>query len=94
LGGGTATTAQKGGATDGVTGGNTAANGSANTGGGAGGGSGGGGDGIGGTGGSGIVIISYSDTFAAATSTTGSPNISTSGGNRIYKWTGSGSITF
>jgi hypothetical protein len=45
------------------------------------------------TGGSGIVVISYPDTIAAATTTTGSPTITTSGGNRIYKWTGSGSIT-
>jgi hypothetical protein len=45
-------------------------------------------------GGSGIVVIRYSDTVAAATSTTGSPTITVSGGYRIYKWTGSGSITF
>jgi hypothetical protein len=45
------------------------------------------------TGGSGVVVISYPDTIAAATSTTGSPTVTTSGGNRIYKWTGSGSIT-
>jgi hypothetical protein len=45
-------------------------------------------------GGSGIVIIRYADTFPLATSTTGSPNITTTGGYRIYKWTGSGSVTF
>jgi hypothetical protein len=45
-------------------------------------------------GGSGIVILRYPDTFNAATSTTGSPTISTSGGFRIYKFTASGSITF
>jgi hypothetical protein len=48
---------------------------------------------LGGTGGSGIAIISVSDTIAVAT-TTGSPTITTSGGKRIYKFTGSGSITF
>jgi hypothetical protein len=40
------------------------------------------------------VIIRYSDTYSAAASTTGSPTITVSGGYRVYKWTGSGSITF
>ena len=44
-------------------------------------------------GGSGIVIISYPTTSANA-STTGSPTYSESGGNRIFKFTSSGSITF
>jgi hypothetical protein len=48
----------------------------------------------GGNGGSGIVIIRYSDTLAAAASTTGSPTITVAGGYRVYKWTSSGSITF
>jgi hypothetical protein len=48
----------------------------------------------GGTGGSGIVIISYPNTYNDAASTTGSPTFSNSGGNKIYKFTGSGSITF
>jgi len=48
----------------------------------------------GGAGGSGIVIIRYPDTLPAASTTTGSPTITTTGGYRIYKWTGSGSITF
>jgi hypothetical protein len=48
----------------------------------------------GGAGGSGIVIIRYSTAYIAATSTTGSPTITVAGGFRIYKFTGSGSITF
>jgi hypothetical protein len=47
-----------------------------------------------GAGGSGIVIISYLSTYPAAISTTGSPTVSISGNYRIYKFTGSGSITF
>lgn len=46
-----------------------------------------------GLGGSGVVLIRYPDTYAAA-STTGSPTITVTGGYRIYKFTGSGSITF
>jgi hypothetical protein len=48
----------------------------------------------GGAGGSGVVIIRYADTFTAAASTTGSPTITVAGGYRVYKWTGSGSVTF
>jgi hypothetical protein len=40
------------------------------------------------------VIIRYPDTFRLATSSTGSPTITTAGGFRVYRWTGSGSITF
>jgi hypothetical protein len=59
-------------------------NGSTNTGGGGGGGGVGGATGTGGTGGSGIVIVSYPDVYAAATATTGSPTVSTSGSGSIY----------
>jgi hypothetical protein len=40
------------------------------------------------------VIISYPDNYTAAASTTGSPTITVTGGYRIYRWTGNGSITF
>ena len=46
-----------------------------------------------GAGGSGVVILRYADTSAAA-STTGSPTITVAGGYRVYKFTSSGSITF
>lgn len=39
------------------------------------------------------VVIRYSNTFDNAASTTGRPE-SDSGGYKIYKFTGSGSITF
>lgn len=61
-------------------------NGTSNTGGGGGSGS--------GFGGSGVVIIRYPDTFAAASATTGSPTVTVAGGYRVYKYTSSGSITF
>ena len=54
----------------------------------------GGGSGSNNTGGSGIVIIRYADTFDAASATTGSPTVTVTGGYRIYQWTSSGSITF
>jgi hypothetical protein len=68
---------------------NNATSGTANTGGGGGGAS----VSNSGAGGSGFVAIRYPDTFRAATTTTGSPTITVSGGYRIYSWTGSGSIT-
>lgn len=78
----------RGGAGGGGAGGDTAGNspgtaGTANTGGGGGGASTNGGASNGGNGGSGIVIISYPDTYAAPTSTTGSPTVSTSGSGSI-----------
>lgn len=57
--------------------------GTANTGGGGGGGC---------SGGSGIVIIRYSNSAGDAVSTTGSPTYTNSGGFKTYTWTGSGSI--
>ena len=47
--------------------------------------------GSGGSGGSGVVIISAP---ISASSTTGSPTVTTVGGNTVYKFTSSGSITF
>jgi hypothetical protein len=67
--------------------------GTANTGGG-GGGTGAWNTGTGRAGGSGVVIIRYLETFPAASSTTGSPTITTTGGYRIYTFNASGSITF
>jgi len=68
--------------------------GTANTGGGGGGNRGDYTPSYGADGGSGIVIIRYADTYPAAASTTGSPTVTTSGGYRYYKFTGSGTITF
>jgi hypothetical protein len=48
---------------------------------------------LGSNGGSGVVIISYPTSEGLAASTTGSPTQTSSGGNYIYTWTGSGSIT-
>ena len=66
-----------------------ATDGSANTGGG-----GGGAYNTGANGGSGIVIIRYSDAYDDAQSTTGSPTYAKTGGYKIYTFTGSGTITF
>ena len=48
----------------------------------------------GGTGGSGIVILAYPSTYAAAASATGSPTLTTANGYNVYKFNASGSITF
>ncbi len=53
-------------------------------------GGGGGGNNIGG---SGVVIIRYSDSFDAAPFSTGSPTVTVAGGYRIYKFTTSGTLT-
>jgi len=45
-------------------------------------------------GGSGLAIIRYSDSYAAASATTGSPTITITNGYRYYAFTSSGSITF
>jgi hypothetical protein len=50
--------------------------------------------GAGANGGSGVVTISYPNTFSPAASTTGSPTFADVGGNLVYTFTGSGSITF
>ena len=69
--------------------------GTVNTGGGAGGNAGGSALPNGGSaGGSGVVVIRYPDSYAAASSTTGSPTVTVASGYRVYKWTGNGSITF
>jgi hypothetical protein len=46
-----------------------------------------------GNGGSGVVIVRYPDTLPAPLATTGSPVVTTAGGFRIFRFTGSGSIT-
>jgi hypothetical protein len=63
--------------------GNASANGSAGTANTGGGGGGGARAYNGGAGGSGVVIVSYPDVYAAATATTGSPTVSTSGSGSI-----------
>jgi hypothetical protein len=48
----------------------------------------------GGAGGSGIVVLRYPDIFAPAANVTGSPTYTVTGGYRIYKFTGTGTILF
>jgi hypothetical protein len=72
----------------------TTGSGTANTGGGGAAGRGSGTAQNGGSGGSGIVIVRYADSYAAAASTTGSPTYTTPAGYRVYTFTSSGSITF
>jgi hypothetical protein len=49
---------------------------------------------LGGNGGSGVVIIAYRDTYPVPTSITGTYDQPTRTGYRVYRFTGSGSITF
>jgi len=61
------------------------------------GGGGGGGNGpisCGGAGGSGVLFIRYPDTYRAAPSTSGNTPTPAQSGCRVYRWNGSGSITF
>lgn len=88
-GGGGRSTSGAGGLGGGAAG-NSGTAGTVNTGGGGGGASGI----ISGNGGSGIVIIRYPSTYFAASSTTGSPTVTVSGGYRVYKFTASGTLTF
>jgi hypothetical protein len=94
-GGGTDnSTGNAGGSGGGGAGGNNGANGTSGTANrGGGGGAGGCAGGAAGSGGSGIVIISYSTGYRLATAT-GTYTQTTSGGNYIFTFTGSGTITF
>jgi hypothetical protein len=47
----------------------------------------------GGNGGSGIIIVSYANTYKPATAT-GTYTLNNTGGNYVYTFTGSGTITF
>jgi hypothetical protein len=46
-----------------------------------------------GAGGSGVIIVRHQDVYSQAT-VTGAPTITTSGGYIIYKFTGSGTISW
>ena len=72
------------------------ASGSANTGNGGGGGGGVAvsGNAAGGNGGSGLIVIAYSEAFPAPSQITGTYTQPTRAGYRVYRFTGSGSITF
>lgn len=90
-GGGGGYGSHSGGSGGGGAGGTSQSAGTANTGGGGGGAY--GPSVAGSSGGSGVVIISYPDSTPNATSTTGSPTVTVTGGYRIYTFTGSGTIT-
>lgn len=49
---------------------------------------------LGGTGGSGLVVISYSDSLPAAATVTGNPTVTVSGGYRTYIFTQSGTLAW
>jgi hypothetical protein len=76
----------------GGTGNAVAANAAANTG--KGGGGGRSANRAGGNGGSGIVIIAYPNTYPEPAALTGTYDTPTRSGYRVYRFTGSGSITF
>jgi hypothetical protein len=48
----------------------------------------------GGNGGSGVVIVRYADSYAVASNTTGSPNVTIAGGYIVYRFWQSGTISF
>jgi hypothetical protein len=91
--GGTPGSGGSGGGGNGVNTGSNGGNGTANTGGGAGGTGGPNTSSSGGTGGSGVVVISYGSQYKAAV-VTGGGVVTSSGGNQIYTFTSSGTITF
>ena len=93
-GGGTPGSGSSGGGGASAPAGTSGVNGTPGTGGGGGGATYPPGSAYGGNGGKGVVIIRYADSFSAAASTTGSPNISVANGYRTYIFTSSGSITF
>jgi hypothetical protein len=71
-----------------------ASSGNSNTGGGGGGSGGGGSSRTSGNGGSGVVILRWSKDFKDCAATTGSPQIIANSDYYIYRFTGSGTITF
>jgi hypothetical protein len=90
--GGGGSTYGAGGTGGGASGGGSGASAASGTGGGGGGGR-SSSYGGGGNGGSGIIIVRFESAYASATSTTGSPTFTNTGGYKTYTFTSSGSIT-